>query len=174
MACFNPLLADERKRKRDELLAATERQLQRIASEVQRRTKRRLTKTEIALKVGRVAHRYKVAKHFELTIEDHRFEWKRKEASIQQEEALDGIYVIRTSETKRALSSKDAVRSYIECYPFCGTLIGLNQDWPFDTGSRQCASLSFHYPRLCCRLSIFHGHQNSSLLCFCCCFLSVS
>jgi transposase len=112
VACFNPLLADERRRKRDELLAATERQLQRIAAEVQRRTKKPLTKTEIALKVGRVLNRYKVGKHYRLTIEDNRFEWERNEESIRDEALLDGIYVIRTSETRRALAGADAVRSY--------------------------------------------------------------
>ncbi len=112
VACFNPLLAEERKRKRDELLAATERQLQRIAAEIRRRTKKPLTKTEIALKVGRTLHRYKVAKHFKLTIEDQRLEWERKKQAIEDEEALDGIYVIRTSEPKRALSGPDVVRSY--------------------------------------------------------------
>lgn len=112
IACFNPLLADERQRKRDVLLEQTERQLTRICAEVQRRRKKLLTKTEIALKVGRVVNRYKMGKHFKLTIEDNRFEWQRQEDSIRAEAALDGIYVIRTSESKRTLSSANAVRSY--------------------------------------------------------------
>ena len=112
IACFNPLLAEERQRKRDELLERTERQLRRISGEVQRRRKKLLTKTEIALKVGRIINRYKMAKHFELTIDDNLFEWERQEDSIRNEMALDGIYVIRTSESKRDLSSANAVRGY--------------------------------------------------------------
>ena len=112
VACFNPLLADERARKRKELLFATEQKLQRIAREVARRTKTPLLKDEIALKVGKVINRHKVGKHFSLHIEDGVFRWERNEASIEQEAALDGIYVIRTSEPKKRLSAEDTVRSY--------------------------------------------------------------
>jgi transposase len=112
VACFNPLLADERARKRKELLLATEQKLQRIAREVARRTKTPLLKDEIALKVGKVINRHKVGKHFSLHIEDGVFRWERNEASIEQEAALDGIYVIRTSEPKKRLSAEDTVRSY--------------------------------------------------------------
>lgn len=112
MACFNPLLQEERRRKREALLHATEQRLERIAAEVKRRTKKPLARTEIALKVGRVLHRYKVAKHYKLTIKDNCFQWQRKADSIKQEAALDGIYVIRTSESKRSISSEDTVRTY--------------------------------------------------------------
>jgi transposase len=112
VACFNPLLADERARKRKDLLLATEEKLQRIAREVARRTKTPLLKDEIALKVGKAINRHKVGKHFSLHIEDGVFRWKRNEASIEQEAALDGIYVIRTSEPKKRFSAEDAVRSY--------------------------------------------------------------
>jgi transposase len=112
IACFNPLLADERARKRKELLLATEEKLQRIAREVARRTKTPLLTDEIALKVGRVVNRHKVGKHFILHIEDGVFRPERDEASIEQEAALDGIYVIRTSEPKKRLSAEDTVRSY--------------------------------------------------------------
>jgi len=112
VACFNPLLADERARKRKELLLATEEKLQRIAREVARRTKTPLLKDEIALKVGKAINRHKVGKHFSLHIEDGVFRWERNAASIEQETALDGIYVIRTSEPKKRLSAKDTVRSY--------------------------------------------------------------
>jgi len=112
VACFNPLLADKRARTRKELLSATEKQLQGIANEVARRTKKPLLTDEIALKVGKVINRYKVEKHFRLHIEDNLFRWERDEASIEQETALDGIYVIRTSEPKKRLSAKDTVRSY--------------------------------------------------------------
>jgi transposase len=112
VACFNPLLADERARKRKDLLLATQEKLQRIAREVARRTKTPLLKDEIALKVGKTINRHKVGKHFSLHIEDGVFRWARHEASIEQEAALDGIYVIRTSEPKKRLSAEDTVRSY--------------------------------------------------------------
>jgi len=112
VACFNPLLADERARKRQELLVATEEKLQRIVRQVARRTKTPLLTDEIALKVGKVINRHKVGKHFGLHIKDGVFRWERNEASIEQEAALDGIYVIRTSESKKRLSAEDTVRSY--------------------------------------------------------------
>ena len=112
VACFNPLLADKRARTRKELLAATEKKLQRIANEVARRTKKPLLTDEIALKVGKVINQYKVEKHFCLQIEDNLFRRERDEPSIAQEAALDGIYVVRTSEPKRRLSAPDTVRSY--------------------------------------------------------------
>ncbi len=112
VACFNPLLAEKRARTRKELLLATEKKLQGIANEVTRRTKKPLRTDEIVLKVGKVINRYKVGKHFGLQIEDNLFRWERDEASIEREAALDGIYVIRTSEPKKRLSAQDTVRSY--------------------------------------------------------------
>jgi hypothetical protein len=112
VACYNPLLADERGRKREELLAATEKELAKLARQVARRTKRPMSQTEIALKAGRIVNRFKVAKHFQLSIADGAFEFARNTASIQQESQLDGIYVIRTSEPETELSADDAVRSY--------------------------------------------------------------
>ena len=112
VACFNPLLAHKRARTREELLLATEKKLQGIANQVARRTKKPLLTDEIALKVGKVINQYKVEKHFRLHIEDNLFRWERDETSIEQEAALDGIYVIRTSEPKKRLSAPDTVRSY--------------------------------------------------------------
>lgn len=112
IACFNPLLADERHRKRQELLAATEKQLQRVARDVDRRTQKPYTTAEIAAKVGRDLNRFKVGKHFHWTIEDGRLRFSRKEDAIRQEAALDGIYVIRTSQPAASLSAEDTVRSY--------------------------------------------------------------
>jgi len=112
MACFNPLLADERTRKREELLQATEKVLGKIAAEVKHRKKKLLDKKEIALKAGRSINKYKMAKHFQLTIEDNHFSFARKTESIEREQMLDGIYVIRTNETKEKLSAEDAVRGY--------------------------------------------------------------
>lgn len=112
IACYNPLLADERKRKRNELLEATEKALAGITRTVARRTKTLLGKAEIGKKVGSVINRFKVAKHFTFNIEDGSFAFARSESSIRREEALDGIYVIRTSEPAEKLSPEDAVRSY--------------------------------------------------------------
>jgi transposase len=112
IACMNPILKEQRRRKRQELLAMTEKALIRISQQVSRRTKSPLSKAEIGVKVGKVINRYKMAKHFELTIEDGSFSWERNEESIAREAALDGIYVIRTSESKETLSAADTVRTY--------------------------------------------------------------
>jgi hypothetical protein len=112
VACFNPLLAEERKRKREELLQATEKELEAIRQQVARRKKKILRKEEIALKVGRVVNRFKMAKHFALIIEDGRFHAQRREEQIREEGLLDGVYVIRTSEKQEALPAPDAVRHY--------------------------------------------------------------
>ena len=113
VACYNPLLAEERKRKREELLEATERELMRISKRVARRTKTQLKKDEIALKVGAVVNRFKVGKHFELTIEDGLLRWSRRPEAIRREAELDGIYVIRTSEPEGpSWSAADTVRRY--------------------------------------------------------------
>ena len=112
MACYNPLLADQRRRKREELLAATEIKLQAIAAEVAKRKRKLLSKDRIGVKLGRVIDRYKMAKHFEWTIEEGRFRWHRREESIRAEAELDGIYVIRTSEPESRLSAEDTVRNY--------------------------------------------------------------
>ena len=112
VACHNPLLAEERGRKRDELLAATEKEFERIQAEVARRKRTPLTAAEIGRKAGRVLDRYKMGKHFETTIGEGVFSWERRTAAIEAEAALDGIYVIRTSEKKASLSAADTVRSY--------------------------------------------------------------
>jgi transposase len=112
MACYNPLLAEERARKRQELLAATEKGLTKLAAQVARRTKRPMRKTQIALKAGQLLGRYKVSKHFAVVIEEGTFRFSRNEASIEAESQRDGIYVVRTSEPRRHLPAADAVRDY--------------------------------------------------------------
>jgi len=112
IACYNPLLAEERRRKRQVLLKATQADLDKIVREVARRTKTPLDKAEIGKKVGKVLHHYKMGKHFELTIEDSAFHYARREDRIRRESELDGIYVIRTSEPVERLSAEDTVRSY--------------------------------------------------------------
>ena len=112
IACYNPILAEESRHKRHALLEATEEALQRIAKQVARRTQTPLKEAEIALKVGKVINHYKMEKHFELQIKDGFFQWFRKEKAIQREAQMDGIYVIRTSETEATLSPEETVRSY--------------------------------------------------------------
>jgi transposase len=112
VACFNPLLAEQRRRKREELLAATEKRLERIVKAVGRRTRKPLSKAEIGLRVGRAINHYKVAKHFEVKIDDSRLSYQRRLGQIEREKELDGIYVIRTSEPAQNLTAGDAVRTY--------------------------------------------------------------
>ena len=112
VACFNPLLAQERNRKRLELLQATEKGLARIAKEASRRSKSRLTDAEIGQKVGRVISAHKMAKHFKIDIKNGSFTYERREQNIRRETELDGIYIVRTSEPAERLDSNDTVRSY--------------------------------------------------------------
>ena len=112
IACFNPLLAMDRERTRSELLAATEAWLAKVAGQVARRTHKPMSAAQIGEKVGRGINRYKVAKHFSLAIADHRLSWSRKAESIAREQALDGVYIIRTPEPADTLSAEDAVRAY--------------------------------------------------------------
>ena len=112
VVCYNPLLAEDRKRTRNELLAATEARLVKIAAEVARRKKTPLRADEIGVKVGKIINRHKMGKHFILTIEDNLLRFERNEESIRRETGLDGIYVIRTSERADTLSAEDTVRTY--------------------------------------------------------------
>ncbi|MCX7001976.1 MAG: IS1634 family transposase [bacterium] len=112
VACYNPILADDRKKSRAELLAATEKDLEQLRRRVARRTKKIMTAAEIGVSAGARIKRYKMGKHFSLQIGAGTFAWTRKQASIDKEAALDGIYVIRTSEPAKHLSAADAVRAY--------------------------------------------------------------
>ncbi len=112
MVCHNPLLEEERGRKRRELLEATEKALTKVGKQVERRKKKPLKEAEIALKVGKVLGHYKMGKHFLYTIGEGKFQWSRREQTVEEEAKLDGIYVIRTSEPVERLSAADTVRSY--------------------------------------------------------------
>jgi hypothetical protein len=112
VACRNPLLAQQRGRKRSELLTASERALNQIVAATQRPRKPLRGKARIALRVGSVLGRYKMRKHFHLTIEEDGFTFVRDDASIAREAALDGIYVIRTSVAAAGLSPDEAVQAY--------------------------------------------------------------
>ena len=112
VACFNPLLAEERARKRPELLAATEKQLAKIAAAAKRPRRPLRGKNNIGVRAGKVLNRFKMGKHFQLRIEDDSFHYERKTANIEREQSLDGIYVIRTNVQQEALSSPQVVASY--------------------------------------------------------------
>jgi hypothetical protein len=112
IACRNPLLAAERRRKREALLAATERDLERIRLAVERRRAPLHGAAAIGLAVGAVLDKHKMAKHYDLTITDASFAWRRKDASIAAEARLDGIYVIRTNVPKAELTAEETVGAY--------------------------------------------------------------
>jgi hypothetical protein len=110
IACRNPALAAERARKRQDLLQATEKELAHIAERVGKGTLSGADKIGIA--VGKVSGKFKVGKHFHLTITDTRFEYHRDQAAIDAEAALDGIYVLRTSVDADALDPAAVVEGY--------------------------------------------------------------
>lgn len=112
VVCRNPLLAEERTRKRRELLAATEADLDKIVAATQRARKPLRGQDEIALRVGRVIGRLHMAKHFELTITQSSLSYQRKADAIDAEAALDGLYVIRTSLPQSQLDAGSAVAAY--------------------------------------------------------------
>jgi transposase len=110
VACRNPELAKLRAHKRESLLAATERNLDKIKARVDAG---KLTgQDEIGVRVGKVINQYKVAKHFELAIGDNEFTFARKLEAITAEAALDGIYIIRTSVAAPRMPAADCVRNY--------------------------------------------------------------
>lgn len=112
IVCRNPLLADERARKRGELIAATEQELLVIQARVRREKRRLRGKDKIALAVGAVINHYKMAKHFAITITEHDFTFERKDAEINAEAVLDGIYVLRTDLKPAILDASATVGAY--------------------------------------------------------------
>ncbi len=112
IACRNPFLAEERARKREALVRATEKELDKIVVATQRKRQTLKGKAKIGLRVGRVINRYKVAKHFKLKITDEAFTYERDTVKIAAEAALDGIYIIRTSVPEEAFDAETTVRTY--------------------------------------------------------------
>ena len=112
IVCRNPDLAAQRTRKRQELLAATERDLARIQAAVGRQRKPLRGAAQIALAVGAVIEQHKMRKHFELAITDHSFGFARKTVEIAAEAATDGIYIVRTGLSVDVLDDAATVRSY--------------------------------------------------------------
>lgn len=110
VACRNPELAKLRAHKREALLAATEKNLEPIQAKV---AAGKLAGMDlIGVRVGKVINQYKVAKHFELVIDERSFSFRRKPDSIATEAALDGLYIIRTSVPVTQMDAADCVRNY--------------------------------------------------------------
>lgn len=112
IVCHNPLLKQKREKTRQDLLAATEKQLEKIKNAVLRQRKPLRSVKDIGLAVGKVINKYKVAKHFKLTITDDFISWQRKAEAIESEARLDGFYIIRTSVEKKELSPDETVKVY--------------------------------------------------------------
>ena len=110
MVCLNPRLREERRRKREELLLATERILEEIQRLVRNGSLSGVEK--INRRVGREANRKKVEKHFDIAVTDSDISWERKEEKIRAEAALDGIYIVRTSLGDADIGADDAVYAY--------------------------------------------------------------
>ncbi len=110
MACRNADLGRRRAHKREALLAATEKELEKVRARIENGWL--AGRDKIGVRVGKVVNKYKVAKLFALTIQDDRFEFHRLAEQVAAEAALDGIYVIRTSVPKKQMESAEAVRSY--------------------------------------------------------------
>jgi len=112
VVCRNLALAEERARKREELLAATEKKLEAIRVATSRTRNPLQGEQAIALRAGKEVGKFKMAKHFELTITKDSFSYCRKEKQIQEEAALDGLYVVRTSVGKQQMASDSVVANY--------------------------------------------------------------
>ena len=112
IVCRNPLLAAERQRKRDELLAATEEDLAPIAAATRRENKPLRGAAAIGVRVGKEINRYKMAKHFVTEITDERFTFRRNEDKIAAEQQLDGIYIVRSNVEPERFDAAQTVRAY--------------------------------------------------------------
>jgi hypothetical protein len=112
VVCKNHALAEERRRKRNELLDATEQDLKKIQKRIVRKRDPLRGADEIGLAVGKVIGRRKVGKHFDLTITDDQLSFTRDHAAIAKEGALDGFYVLRTNVPAEAINAADTVRAY--------------------------------------------------------------
>lgn len=110
VVCYNPIMGARRKRKREDLLEATEARLRAIKESVD--NGRLKAKDKIALRVGKVVNKYKVAKHFEVIIDEGAFSYCRRSERIAAESELDGFYVIRTNYPQGELGREELVRSY--------------------------------------------------------------
>ena len=112
IACYNPFLAHERAQKREDLLQATERELEKIVQATKRAKRALRGKDKIGLRVGRVLNRFKMGKHFKIKITEESLSFERNEKAIKAEAALDGIYIVRTSVPENTMGPEDVVKAY--------------------------------------------------------------
>ena len=114
VVCRNPAVAAQRARKREQLLALTEVDLQKVKQMVEgdRGRVKHASAGKIGERAGRVVNKRKMAKHFTLQISDGTFSYQRNQTQIDEEALLDGIYVLRTSEPAKRIGSNAVVRAY--------------------------------------------------------------
>ena len=112
VACFNPVLSEQRARKRDELLQATEKELEKIVAATRRSRNPLRGRHLIGLRAGRVLGRFKMGKHYQIHIKEDGFRYARRQESIECEKKLDGIYIIRTNVAADAMTAAQVVGSY--------------------------------------------------------------
>ncbi len=112
IVCFNPLLEQKRKKTRQELLAGTEKHLEKIKNATSRKRKSLRGVKEIGIAVGKIINKYKMGKHFKVTFTENSISWQHKEDSIKTEARLDGFYVIRTSVEDTILNTDQTVTAY--------------------------------------------------------------
>jgi hypothetical protein len=109
ICCRNPVLAEQRARKREELLAATDTELAKIATRVRNG---KLCGADIGVAVGKIVNKHKMAKHFTLAITEDTFTYHRDQEHINAEAALDGIYVLRTSLRTQSLDTPGVITAH--------------------------------------------------------------
>ena len=112
IACRNAKLAGHRHHRRQSLLSATEAELDKVVKATQRKKKPLQGQDKIGLRVGQVINRFKMAKHFQFTISETGFSYRRNQDAIDTEARLDGIYVIRTSVPSTTLKATEVVQTY--------------------------------------------------------------
>ena len=110
--CRNPVLAEQRQRKRQELLAATEKDLLPIVTATQRAKEPLRGAAEIGVRVGKVINHHKVSKHFLITITDDSFSFARDLEKIATEEELDGLYIVRSNVEPELFDAEQTVTAY--------------------------------------------------------------
>jgi len=112
IVCYNPLLEQKREKTRQELLAATEKQLEKTRKAVLRKRKPLRGVKQIGIAVGKVINKYQVGKHFRITLTDDSLGWRRKEDALESEARLDGFYIIRTNVEEKILNADETVKTY--------------------------------------------------------------
>ena len=112
VVCRNPLLAEERARQREELIAAAEKKIETLRAVTRRQKRRWRDRDQINYRLGRLLANSKVAKYFRWDITAEGLEYERNQQAIERDEVLDGVYVIRTSLSDEKLKATEAVRAY--------------------------------------------------------------